>query len=83
MLALSLSMGACGPKPTTASTTPTTVPSNEAMGDEQTMPADECVDWDATNECIGGAGDSQAPADECIDWNAADECIQWQSEMGD
>jgi hypothetical protein len=57
-------------------------PANDPKG---VAPASECVDWDATGECVGWAGDGAEsgepmeplPADECVNWDPTGECIGW------
>ena len=39
-------------------------------------PADECVEWDPSGECVAWA-DSSAPADECVEWDPSGECVAW------
>jgi hypothetical protein len=79
MMAFSLSLGACGPKaPTTGGTMENNQTDNATTGDTGTAPADECVNWDPSGECIGWAGDTgAAPADECVNWDPSGECIGW------
>ena len=77
MLALSLSMGACGPK-AASSTGPSNDGTNTMTDDSMSKeaPADECTNWDPSGECIGWASDA-APASECTDWDPSGECIGW------
>jgi hypothetical protein len=73
MLALSMSFGATG---CTQSTPPAVMPANTADDPmSRAAPADECVDWSPTGECVQWAG--AAPADECVDWSPTGECTQW------
>jgi len=61
-------------------------PNATGQGAAPGAPTDECVDWDANNECIRWAGDATGPAEEyapvaeCVNWDANNECIQWADE---
>ena len=47
-------------------------------GVDTAAPADECVEWNPSGECIGWGGDnSMLPADECVQWDPSGECIGW------
>lgn len=97
-MAMTLALGGaagCGPKAAPADPTggggggEATDPTGEA-GDPGgvdpaggTMPAQECVNWDADGECSEWAADEgMYPASECVEWDAADECTAWD-EGGD
>jgi len=54
-----------------------TAPEGPEYGVETTVPADECVQWDPSGECIGWGGDNMLPANECVEWNPSGECIGW------
>jgi len=94
-MAMTLALGgaaACGPKAAPADpngggeTTGEPTEEGSGIGGEGgdpsgTMPAQECVDWDAEGECSDWAADGGGmyPAEECVEWDAADECIAYES----
>lgn len=73
MLAMSISIGACG----APSQPPAVGPANSVKSESRgsTAPAHECVSWDATGECTGWEG--MQPANECVGWDPTGECTQW------